>query len=360
VDSASLKTQNFSRILLVKPTAMGDVIHTIPVLVKLRARYPGARIDWLVTPENAELVRHHPALSNAVIFGRKKFGAFGALRLMACLRAARYDLVIDLQGLFRSALFTRGTCAPVRIGFEKERADLKKSRRGWAGAREGAWLAYTDPIRIPTLDVHAIDRYLWLAPMLGLDDAPPDLRIFPGDEAEKIAAQLLTEHALEKFAVLAPGTKWETKHWPAERFANVGRELKVRGLAVCVAGSDAEKNLCTEVARACGAVDLAGKTSPGVLAAILKRTAICVSNDSGPMHLAVAMGTPVVGVFGPTNPLRVGPYRHADAVARIDLPCSPCSIRQLRNCPNKHACMNELGTPIVLEKIDTALAPKHG
>jgi lipopolysaccharide heptosyltransferase I len=349
VDSASLRSKNFSRILLVKPTAMGDVIHAIPVLVKLRARYPGAQIDWLVTPENAELVREHPALSNAVIFERKKIGPSGWIRLLMRLREARYDLVIDLQGLFRSALFSAATRAPVRIGFAR------------AGAREGAWLAYTHHIAIQNPEVHAIDRYLWLAPMLGLDDAPPDLRVYPASEAVEKASRLIAENRFEKFAVLVPGTKWETKHWSPERFAEAGRALAKRGFGIFVAGSPDEKSLCAKVAALCpGAIDLAGKTSLSELAAILERTAICITNDSGPMHLAVALGRPVVSIFGPTNPVLVGPYGHPESVVRSGLACSPCRFRKLSQCPHDHACMEQVSAAMVIERIDAVLGANRG
>src|SRR4051794_1229216 len=252
----SLRARPFERILLMKPSAVGDVIHTLPVLAKLRARYPGARIDWLLTPPIAELVRHHPALSGVVLFPRQDYarpwrswaalraGAAGLARLLAALRRARYELVIDLHGQFRSALLALLSGAPARVGFDRPRGGPRGRsdrrlvrgayRHGWTGAREGAWLAYTHRIPIPALDVHAVDRYLWLGPLLGLDDGPPDFHVPVPPEAEARVDALLRRHGLAgaPLAVLAPGTVWPTKHWHAEGFAAVARHLSRTGRAV--------------------------------------------------------------------------------------------------------------------------------
>ena len=377
--AASLVTESFSRILLVKPSAVGDVVHTIPLLVKLRARYPQAQIDWFITPENADLVRHHPALSNVVLFNRRNFGSFGRnwratagpFQLLSQLRQARYDLVIDMHGQFRTAVFVRATGAPVRIGFDRPIKRLRTETtdhqlhnvplHGWAGARECSWLAYTHRIPIPTLDVHAIDRYLWTGKLIGLDDTPPDLRVYLSAEAEERTTQLLARNGLKEFAVLAPGTMWETKHWPPERFAEIGRLLRERGLGIVLVGTPRDKDRCRIVVDLCpGAVDLSGQTNVGELAAIIKRAAVAVTNDSGSMHLAVALETPVVSIFGPTNPVHIGPYGRPESVVRLDLPCSPCNYRRLSQCPHDHACMQQLTAPMVLERIDALalISPK--
>ncbi|MBW0001343.1 MAG: glycosyltransferase family 9 protein [Verrucomicrobia bacterium] len=373
----SLQSRHFSRILLIKPSALGDVVHTVPLLPKLRTRYPDARIDWFITPENAELVRHHPALSGVVLFDRKKLARFGrgwdatleSFRLLAGLRRARYELVIDLHGQMRSALFTLATGAPVRIGFdrpvsreptESEHHELRNvPQRGWAGAREGSWVAYSHRIPIETLDVHAIERYLWLGPMLGLDDAPPDERIYLSPAAEADAERLLGGLVRQRFAALAPGTMWETKHWLPERFAEVGQWFEGQGVAVVVLGTNQDRERAKVIVERCpGAVDLCGRTTPGQLAAIVKRAAACVTNDSGAMHLAVALETPVVGVFGPTNPVHIGPYGQPEAVVRAGLPCSPCNFRNLSQCPFGHACMHQVSGAMVIERLESALREK--
>lgn len=370
--TSNLARRQFERILLVKPSAFGDVLHTLPVLAKLRARYPTARIDWLVTPENAEVVRYHPALSNVVLFPRHGYTHFGRswsattglLKLFARIWRTRYDLVIDLHGQFRSALFVAATGTCVRVGFDRPRRGSARTaagavvEHGWTGAREGSWRIYSHRLPIRSLDAHAVDRYLWLAPLLGLDEGPPDLTVHWPAAADARAEGLLHEAGVEgrPFALLVPGTVWQTKHWHVEGFAEVGRYLLRQGLAVVLAGSNRDRVRCRAVAARCpGARDLSGRTSLADFAALVSRSAVNVTNDSGPMHLAAALGRPLVCVFGPTDPVRIGPYGRPDAVVRAELPCSPCYLKKLRQCPHEHACMNQVAGETVIERVRTVL-----
>jgi len=360
-DVSRLQSVEFSRILLIKLSGLGDVVHTLPVLVKLRARYPTARIDWLIASENAEIVRCHPALSNVVPFERRDFAKRGRrwhairafLGLLKQIRSVKYDLVIDLHGQARSAFFALASGARVRIGFD--RPVKNTSRHGWRGAREGSWIAYTHRIPISTLDVHAIDRYLWLGPLLGLDDNLPDLTIHLSSQTAHNVERLLQEHdilASKALVVLAPGTIWETKRWTIEGFAAVAREFVHDGFAVALVGTKRDQARCRQIAAAVpGAWDLSGKTTPAELAALIQRAEVCVTNDSGAMHLAASLGTPMVSVFGPTSPIRVGPYHRPESVVRLDLPCSPCNYRWLRQCPFDHACMKQLSSAMVVERV---------
>jgi lipopolysaccharide heptosyltransferase I len=375
VPSDDLRSRDFRKILLIKLSAVGDVVHTLPVLNKLRRRYPATRLDWLVTPAIGELLQHNPAISNVIEFARDERSApwrlapyVAAARLVAQLRAVEYDLVIDLQGQLRSGFFAFTSGAPVRIGFDKPRADIWKNltrkipdearKHAWQGAREASWLAYTDHIALPTLDIHPVERYLGIGPMLGLDDGLADFS-FPIPQEARARIDALADYydiAKAKLLVMAPGTNWETKEWRREAFAEVARHFMQKSFAVTLIGTERERALCDDVAKlAPGAINLAGETTLSELAALIARATICVTNDSGPMHLAVALGRPVVSIFGPTDPVWAGPYRRDGAILRADLPCSPCYLRLLSRCMYGHACMQDVAAAAVIERIESVL-----
>ena len=378
--SAELRSRDFRKILLIKLSAVGDVIHTIPVLNKLRRRYPSAQLDWLVTPAIAELLRHNPAITNVIEFAREDWSRpwtpapfVSYARLAAKLRANGYDLVVDMHGQFRTAVFALATGAPVRIGFDRPRARVwdasprtfsaEARKHAWQGAREGSWLAYTDHIPVPTLDLHAVDRYLSVGPILGLEEGPPDFSFPIPQAASANIESLLRRHDIAgaPLVAMAPGTIWETKHWGTDKFAEVARHFLQKGFAVALMGSRRERTVCEEVARlAPGSVDVAGETTLTELAALVRRSAISVTNDSGPMHLAVALGRPVVSVFGPTDPIWIGPYGRADAVLRAGVPCSPCLLRQLSRCRYDHVCMENVSAPAVIERMEHVLGNGAG
>jgi len=383
----TLADRTFQRILLVKLSAVGDVVHTIPVLNALRRRYPQARIDWLLKPSVASLVRAHPAVSNVLVYGENqtevpRYNWDGVthfvgqltdsvfLRLLRNLRAANYDLVVDMHGQMRTAFVTLVTGAPVRIGFDRPRRKVWEAYgkglpegtigRAWKGAREGSWMAYTHHIGLETLDLHAVDRYQRVGRLLGFADAPPDFYFpVPPASIERLDA-LLESHGIAKPArpiVISPTALWETKRWLPQHFAAVARHFLAEGHNVVLIGSTVEQAECRAIAEAApGAIDLSGQTSLLELAALIGRSAVCLTNDSGPMHMAVALGKPVVSVFGPTHPVWVGPYRQSDAVLNAKLACSPCYVRPLSRCPHAHACMHQITPDAVIARMSAKLA----
>ncbi|MGH6673187.1 MAG: lipopolysaccharide heptosyltransferase II [Xanthobacteraceae bacterium] len=370
-----LRRREFRKILLIKLSAVGDVVHTLPVLNKFRRRYPNAQIDWLVTPAIGELLRHHPALNSVVDFERDTSAppwAWSALssyvRLARKLRLAGYDLVIDLHGQSRTAFLAFVTGAPIRIGFDKERPKVWENSRqvtddfrkhAWQGAREGAWLFYTHPVPLPTMDVHVIDHYQSVGALLDFDAGPTDFTFQIPQAARDRVESLLGRYGIgsTRPVVIAPRGNWETKRWPDEKSAEIARHFLQRGHAVVLVGAPREHAVGEAIARlAPGLADLTGATTLSELAALIERAALCIAHDSGPLHLAVALGRPVVALFGPSDPVWAGPYHRDNASVRAGLPCSPCYLRRLESCRHEHGCMNKLSVQAVIERAEHVLS----
>lgn len=329
------------RLLLIKPSALGDIVHALPVLALLRERFPGTRIDWLVNPAFAGMLEGHPHLDEVVHFERKRLarawrerdGLRGLWQLARSLHDRRYDLVIDLQGLLRSGWLAWQTGAATRVGF--------------ASAREFAPLCYTHRVAARAGERHAIERYLDVAAALGCNREPVRFE-FGVTDADRAAVDRLLDRG-RPYAVLLPGTNWPTKRWPAERFARLVEPLRDRfGLLSVLAGGADAAALAPAFS---DVVDVTNRTTLRQLVALLERAALVVSNDSGPMHIAAALGVPMVALFGPTNPRRTGPYRRLDAVVRLDLECSPCFSRR---CCHR-SCLRGLSTEVVLDHVARVL-----
>ena len=337
---------------MIKPSSFGDVIHALPVLNGLRHRYPTARISWLVAESLTGLLTDHPALDEVIPFDRKRYGAIGRkldvsmsfMEFIYQLRARRFDLVLDLQGLFRSGFLAFSSGAPTRIGF--------------ANAREFGWMFYTDRVAIRDQEMHAVDRNYLFARSLGFDDVPVEFKL-PVTDAARVRARQMLSHSDSAYALIAPGTRWETKQWSAAGFAEVARRLaNEQGLRIVLIGMPDERTIADDVASRCGVdvINLAGETQLDTLIALVDGAAVCVMHDSGPMHLATALGKPMVALYGPTNPQRTGPYRRDDAILRLPLDCSPCYIKKVADCPHVHRCMKDLTPQAVHERAATVIS----
>jgi heptosyltransferase I len=323
------------KILIIKPSALGDVIHGLPVLQALHAHFAGSEIHWVVARGFHEILEGHPLIRKLWIIDKnswkkpaKAFATFMDLtRLAAGLRRERFDLVVDLQGLFRSAMIGMFTGTRERIGFEN--------------AREGAKFSYKYRIRTDP-EMHAVDKNMLLAQALGCDTCDPSFPFPPLDLAPELARQLPTE-----YAVIAPSAGTLVKRWPAANFGYLASKLPLPSIIV---GTKSDSALADEiVALSHGrSVSLAGKTNLKELAAIIKGAKFLICADSGPMHIAAALHVPVFAVFGPTNPLRTGPYGKIHTIIRSDLPCSPCYRR--KPCDD-WKCMSGITAEQVLESI---------
>ncbi|MCC6579675.1 MAG: glycosyltransferase family 9 protein [Phycisphaeraceae bacterium] len=294
------------RVLMVRPSALGDVCRTVPALVTLRQAMPNARIDWLVHDQFADAVRHHPALDGVAPFPRQRFARWATnpavardlLRWLVDLRHRRYDLVIDLQGLLRSGLFTWASGARRRLGF--------------ANARELAWLGYTDRHRVDA-KIHTVDRMLRLLECAGWP-AVRDMRLHLG-EADR---QWLAGLELPAYVCLAPTAQWRCKCWPGERYAALAQRMLREGMAkrVVLLAAPHEMADVERIAEAIGAEALLPRTTVGRMLALIAGAKLVIGNDSAAVHAAVGFNKPLVSIFGPTLPGEVGPYQRDDTVVQ--------------------------------------------
>lgn len=290
------------RILIVRPSALGDVARTVPALVSLRRAFADARIDWLVRDVFADAIAHHPDLHEVVRFPRDKW--LSAIGLGLSLRGRRYDRVYDLQGLARSGLYTWASRAPRRVGM--------------ADAREGARRCYTS-VHDVTEHQHTVDRMLAVLEADGVT-AVRDMRLHTHGDDRAWAERFAHEHQLhEPFAVIAPTAQWLSKQWPTDRFAALADRLPELGITpAAIVGTAVDRPAAEAIVDAAGGnrrlVDATGRTSVGQLTALIERAAVVIANDSAALHLAVGLGRRCIGIFGPTDPAKVGPYRYEQAV----------------------------------------------
>jgi lipopolysaccharide heptosyltransferase I len=285
------------RILIVKPSSLGDVVHALPTVNLIRRRFPQAHISWLINNTLASLLSRSPIIDELILFERHRFGSLTQLpqfgKFLGTLGRRQFDVALDLQGLLRSGVMTWATRAGRRIGL--------------SDAREGAGCFYTEIVSVPR--AHAVDRYLLAARHLGCDTTPVE---FPLGVSESVAR--------EGLIAVSPSARWATKLWGGDKFAELIRCLPRE--RVVLTGSAAERELANQIAQGCR--NLAGQTDLFQLAELYRRCCVVITNDSGPMHLAAAVGTPVVAIFGPTDPALTGPYGSQHVVLRAGIACSPC------------------------------------
>jgi lipopolysaccharide heptosyltransferase II len=305
---------------------VGDVILSTPVLPNLRTAFPAARIDYLVERLCRDAIEGNEFVDNVIAFDKR--GMNGA-RILLELRRARYDMVIDLLGNPRSALMTFASGARRRVGYDFR----------------GRSYAYNVLVKPRGAEVHNVEFNLDALRRIGVSVVPasPQFPLSPGDRefARREADRLgLTGRLAVGFN---PGTNRPTERWPAERFAELGRLLANRsGARICVFWGPGEKHLADAIAASIGeAAAVAPPTSLKQLGAMFERCSLVVSNDSGPMHIAAALGAPTVGIFGPVNPLLQGPYgEKARFVRKEELSCLGCNYD--KTCPIGNPCMTEL------------------
>lgn len=334
--------------LIVKLSAIGDVIHALPVAYALKEKYPGCHITWVVEPPAFDLVSMSPYIDEVILFEKKKFKSLGGfLReygpLKRKIQKRPYDAVLDLQGLFKSAAIARLGQAPIKLGMCNMREFSDKISR---------------PVVGPHAHGHIVERYLDVARAL---DCPVNEVRFTLDVPEReagLSRQIFAQAGANldnPYVVLAVGANWPNKRWPAECFAALADWLYDRKLIpVIVGGGIVDEQRAAKICAGSEIppLNLVGRTNFKQLAYILQHARLTVGGDTGPVHLSSGLGTKTIMIMGPTDANRNGPYGQLDNAIEVDRSCRYCWKRA---CPKGFDCLENITVEQVTRKIEEIL-----
>jgi len=341
------------KILILKPSSLGDVIHALPVLRLLRSHWPESRIYWWLDINLVPLLENDPDLAGIFAFQRKRWAAPHRwpeiVSSIVTMRYHRFDLAIDLQGLARSGMFAWLANARLTVGLDNLRE----------GSREGARALYdlTPPRAAPK--THAVDRYLAVLPLLKVP-THWDFEWLPRRHAaaKSVGQKWAPECQGARWIVLLPGGRWDNKRWPVQYFVELAKRLcEIPAVRLVVLGSNNERALGETIAAAAPefCLNLAGATSLDEMIEWIRLSRLVITNDTGPMHVAAALGRPVIAIFGPTDPSNTGPYGQLQNVMQAArLPCVPC-LKSSCAYWEKLACLHAISPAAVFEKAQEAL-----
>jgi lipopolysaccharide heptosyltransferase I len=339
------------KILIIRLSSLGDILHVIPAFSALRAKFPGSSIQWLAAKKSEFLVRSirgidtihildTEALTRTPFDGSAWNGFWSVIRR---LRAERFDIGIDFQGLLKTSIIGLLSGSKTRIGFAKEIVRERPSH----------WF-YQRTLEKPANPIHIVEQNQMLAALAGADpvDMSVDLTVPISDSLH--IDSLLSRAQLERYVVLNPGGGWATKCWAPDRYGKLAQRIqRGLGMPVIVTTGPGEEGLYRKIAEACGdPVPSHFPVSFIQLIPLYKKAHLFIGGDTGPFHLACALGTPVVGIFGPTSPVRNGPWNKNDVVLHHALQCSNCYGR---TCPAGNECMN-IDTDEVFSAVTRRLA----
>lgn len=325
----NIDIKNWKKILIIQTAFIGDVVLALPLLQVLRRKLPNAEIDFMLIPKTAELLKNHPDVNEVIVFDKKNKdrGLSGIFKLAKKVALKRYDVVFILQRHFRSALIPFLAKIKIRVGFNKSAFKF----------------LYTHIVKYEK--IHEIERNLSLLKPFGIETSRKELpNLYPSDD-EKLYVDQLLSGVNSKIISIAPGSVWETKRWLKEKFAELAKLLSDDGFVIALVGGVEDFKLCEEIktmSDAKNVINFCGKLSLLQTAELIRRSVLLVSNDSAPMHISVAMRTPVVAIFGSTVPeFGFYPYGEKDRVVQVEnLYCRPCGTHGRKKCPEGHfKCM---------------------
>lgn len=345
------------RILVIKLSSLGDIVHTLPAVAALRTRFPAAHICWIIKSQWASILEENPDIDEvlSVDVSWKNW-----LKLIRGLRQRQCDLVVDFQGLFRSGFLGIFSGANMRVGF--------------AQAREGAPWMYTHRVPLPgdqespwrLLRMHAVERNLALVKFLGANVSRPIFHLPGTAEDHTYICELLQGAEVEDhedLIALAPWSRSALKSWPLNRFVELAEELiRIPTLRVVIIGGPSDHKMAEGFCRleSQGLINVVGKLSLRQIPELLRRMKCVIGNDSSPIHLAAGVGTPVLAILGPTEPMATGPYPlSAHVVCRTELGCSPCGQRTCRNAIHLE-CLHTISVKSVVDAMQEIMVRHEG
>ena len=335
------------KILIIKPSSLGDVIHSLPFLRAIKDTFQDAHIEWVISKSLKGILERNPLIDKLIVFDKdswKKLRNFpktakGVVGLVKTLRAGRYNMVVDLQGLLRTGVMAFFAPSPLKIGFKH--------------AREGSRHFYNKKISVNG-SLHAVDKCLEVAKSVGAKTNRVEFPLYIDDTERRIIRSLIGN--LTEYVVVVPSARWETKRWPPRNFGTLIAKLPV---PCVITGTNADKQTVQQVMAFSGekGINLCGKTGLKELTALIAESKAVVSNDSGPMHIGAALGIPVIALFGPTDPSKTGPYGWSEIcteqkseklkVLRASLDCSPCFRKKCKD----PLCMRNISVETVFKEI---------
>ena len=335
-----------ARVLVIRLGAIGDVANALVFASALRAARPDIHIGWVTHDQAYPVVDGHPDVNRTFLWKRSR-GSAALPGLISKLRAERYDLVVDLQRILKSAFLARSVRTQRTLGFDRRRA------------KEGSWLLHREHIAAGDPTAHMVEQYLEFAAHLGA--AGPAVHRLPADHAAEQAAEKRVAELGGAPILIQLGANKVANRWPAERFGQLAARLTDLG-PVCLCGGPDDRELGTRalaaVPKGLSVHDLVDRTNLSEWIALARRSRVFIGCDTGPMHLAAATNLPVIALFGPANPRRTGPYGHWDPgsphrVLRTDLPCSPCGNRTCAR-PSREGPRDQCMTDLTIEQVEQA------
>lgn len=340
------------KILIIKPSSLGDIIHALPFLKAVKDTFPDSSVDWVISKSLKDILNGNPLINELIVIDKDSWKDIRNLKrtsreiynLKKTLKGKHYDMVIDLQGLLRSGIISLFAPSSLKIGF--------------ANAREGSRYIYDRRVSVNGIS-HAVDKNLEVARAIQKDQKPEvesqksektEFPLYIGNTAKENVKRILGKVKEKEYVVIVPSARWKTKRWPLENFGMLISKLST---PCVITGGSADREIVQQIIASSGGkgINLCGKTDLKELSALIAGARVVISSDSGPMHIAVALKVPVIALFGPTDPLRTGPYGWQDnkdlIVMKSDAPCSPCFKKRCKD----PFCMTDISVDTVLREL---------